>query len=218
MRLIFKLLDTKYLLSLIVAGVAGYMYFQLGITAASVPALSAALSICAQRNYYAVENSYLAVWFANLYSLLSFAAPVHIYVVWAYGLISLYLLYCVFVSRPLTPEEQRQQKAEYEAQKAKEEQINRENRAKQAAQEARTRAENMRRQNTSIYGFEIPQLPPGGYKHLLINAKLKDGTFAQFQTTGLEHQVRAMVNNDPRFEYADVGLLSRDDYGRYGTY
>lgn len=60
--------------------------------------------------------------------------------------------------------------------------------------------------------------PPFGLKHLVVNATLKNGQKQTFAAYGTEDSMRAMVNNDPRFEFADIGLMSYEDRGKYGNY
>ena len=53
---------------------------------------------------------------------------------------------------------------------------------------------------------------------LQIHVRYHNGTSGMWQKIGIEHEVRAMLENDPRIETFDIGLLSPSDNGRYPEY
>ena len=55
-------------------------------------------------------------------------------------------------------------------------------------------------------------------KMLQIHVRYHNGTSGMWQKIGIEHEVRAMLENDPRIENFDIGLLSPSDNGRYPEY
>lgn len=214
MNIVFWIFQIKYVLSLAVGGYSYYLITEHDAFMGVFPLAISVLSVWLQSNDYAIRN-HTKGWiaFANICSILSIFAMYDVNVARFFLLVALFLLFCALESRPLSPAERQARAAERTA-TAMEKSVIEQRKANELAS---TMGSSSPALNTNAYGV-IPDPPPGGCKHLLINAKLKDGTFAQYQTTGLEHQVRSMVDNDPRFEWADVGLLSRDDYGRYPRY
>ena len=122
---------------------------------------------------------------------------------------ALYVLVCALASRPLTAEEQmvqEQQRMYYETKRHNE----------QIEQIAREQELNKPRLNA--FGRPLDPILPQSAKMLQIHVRYHNGTSGMWQKIGIEHEVRAMLENDPRIENFDIGLLSPSDNGRYPEY
>ena len=141
-----------------------------------------------------------------LLSAVAFINPV-------FGLIyigfALYVLVSALASRPLTVEEQmvqEQQRMYYETKRHNE----------QMEQIAREQELNKPRLNA--FGRPLDPILPQSAKMLQIHERYHNGTSGMWQKIGIEHEVRAMLENDPRIKNFDIGLLSPSDNGRYPEY
>ena len=122
---------------------------------------------------------------------------------------AIYVLACALASKPLTVEEkmlQQQQLMYYESKRHNE----------QMEQIAREQELNKPRLNA--FGRPLDPILPQSAKMLQIHVRYHNGTSGMWQKIGIEHEVRAMLENDPRIETFDIGLLSPSDNGRYPEY
>lgn len=207
MHLLIGLLNFRYIPVLLLCIVLGHQVLQ------SPDNYNMGAWLCFAFIALAVQNNKIAtprqvpVWFSTLFAytaFLSFMFPVA-FIIYAVIGVCFFILASQKTAAELAWIEKENKRIE-----ARDEKYRREREARMAEVAANEAKGN--------YGFGVAPLPPGGYKLLVVNAKLKDGSFAQFQSIGLEHQVRAMANNDPRFEWADVAVQSPRDWGRFPTY
>ena len=122
---------------------------------------------------------------------------------------ALYVLVCALASRPLTAEEQmvqEQQRMYYETKRHNE----------QKEQKAREKEHN--KHHLKAIGRPKNTKIPQRTKMVKKKKKYHNGTSGMWQKIGIEHEVRAMLENDPRIENFDIGLLSPSDNGRYPEY
>ena len=124
-------------------------------------------------------------------------------------ILGFYVLVCALASRPLTAEEkmlQEQQRMYYETKRHNE----------QMEQIAREQELNKPRLNS--FGMPLEPKLPQNCKLLQIHVRYHNGTSGMWQKVGIEHEVREMLENDPRIANFDVGLLCKEGYGRYADY
>lgn len=201
-----EIFNSKYIIPLFVfmVGIACYMA-NIYQDTASVMIVMGILGLMANCNEWSNPDPKI-VNGTVLLSAVAFLNPVFglIYICFA-----LYVLVCALASRPLTAEEQmvqEQQRMYYETKRHNE----------QMEQIAREQELNKPRLNA--FGRPLDPILPQSSKMLQIHVKYHNGTSGMWQKIGIEHEVRAMLENDPRIENFDIGLLSPSDNGRYPEY
>lgn len=199
-------LDNKYIIPSFVfmVGLACYMA-NIYQDTASVMIVMGVLGLMANYNEWSNPDPKI-VNGTVLLSAVAFINPV-------FGLIyigfALYVLVSALALRPLTVEEkmlQEQQRMYYETKRHNE----------QMEQIAREQELNKPRLNA--FGRLLDPILPQSAKMLQIHVRYHNGTSGMWQKIGVEHEVRAMLENDPRIENFDIGLLSPSDNGRYPEY
>lgn len=201
-----NVLDNKYIISsfVFIVGIVGYlttMYPTIG----SVMLVMGILGLMANCNEWSNPNSKTV----NIIVLSSIAVSLNAVLGLIYFGFAIYVLACALASRPLTVEEkmlQEQQRMYYETKRHNE----------QMEQIAREQELNKPRLNA--FGRPLDPILPQSSKMLQIHVRYHNGTSGMWQKIGIEHEVRAMLENDPRIENFDIGLLSPSDNGRYPEY
>ena len=201
-----NVLDNKYIIPsfVFIVGIVGYLS-NLYPTIGSVMLVMGILGLMANCNEWSSPN-HKTVNIIVLSSVIAFVNPI-------LGLIylgfAIYVLACALASKPLTAEEkmlQEQQRMYYETKRHNE----------QMEQIAREQELNKPRLNA--FGRPLDPILPQSTKMLQIHVRYHNGTSGMWQKIGIEHEVRAMLENDPRIENFDIGLLSPSDNGRYPEY
>ena len=201
-----SVLDSKYIIPsfVFIVGIVGYltnMYPTIG----SVMLVMGILGLMANYNEWSNPNPKTV----NIIVLSSIAVSLNAVLGLIYFGFAIYVLACALASRPLTVEEkilQQQQLMYYETKRHNE----------QMEQIAREQELNKPRLNA--FGRLLDPILPQSSKMLQIHVKYHNGTSGMWQKIGIEHEVRAMLENDPRIENFDIGLLSPSDNGRYPEY
>lgn len=199
-------LDNKYIIPLFVfmVGIVGYltnMYQTIG----SVMLVMGILGLMANCNEWSNPNPKTI----NIIVLSSIVVYLNAVLGLIYFGFAIYVLVCALASKPLTAEEkmlQEQQRMYYETKRHNE----------QMEQIARKQELNKSRLNA--FGRPLDPILPQSAKMLQIHVKYHNGTSGMWQKIGIEHEVRAMLEADPRIENFDIGLLSPSDNGRYPEY
>lgn len=199
-------LDNKYIIPSFVflIGLACYMA-NIYQDTASVMIVMGILGLMANCNEWSNPNPKI-VNGTVLLSVVTFINPVLGLI---FFILALYVLVSALASRPLTAEEQmvqEQQRMYYETKRHNE----------QMEQIAREQELNKPRLNA--FGRPLDPILPQSAKMLQIHVKYHNGTSGMWQKIGIEHEVRAMLEADPRIENFDIGLLSPSDNGRYPEY
>lgn len=201
-----SVLDSKYIIPsfVFIVGIVGYlrnMYPTIG----SVMLVMGILGLMANYNEWSNPNPKTV----NIIVLSSIAVSLNAVLGLIYFGFAIYVLACALASRPLTVEEkilQQKQLMYYETKRHNE----------QMEQIAREQELNKPRLNA--FGRPLDPILPQSSKMLQIHVKYHNGTSGMWQKIGIEHEVRAMLENDPRIENFDIGLLSPSDNGRYPEY
>ena len=201
-----NVLDNKYIIPLFtfMVGLACYMT-NIYLETASVMIVMAILGLMANCNEWSSPNPKIV----NGTVMLSTVAFLNPILGLVFFILALYVLVSALASRPLTAEEkmlQEQQRMYYETKRHNE----------QMEQIAREQELNKPRLNW--YGRPLEPILPQSAKMLQIHVRYHNGTSGMWQKIGIEHEVRAMLEADPRIENFDIGLLSPSDNGRYPEY
>ena len=170
MRLLIGLLNLRYLPVFILCVALGYSMAQTPNNYNIGAWLCfAVLALVVQCNNIATPRQ-VPVWFSNLFAYTAFLAFVFPWMYLVYGAIGIgfFILGSQKTAAELAWIEKENKRIE-----ARDEKYRREREARMAEVAANEAKGN--------YGFGVAPLPPGGYKLLVVNAKLKDGSFAQFQ-------------------------------------
>ena len=201
-----NVLDNKYIITsfVFIVGIVGYLT-NIYPTIGSVMLVMGILGLMANYNEWSNPNP-KTVNIIVLSSVIAFVNPV-------LGLIYLcfaaYVLFCALASKPLTAEEkmlQQQQLMYYETRRHNEQ-------MEQIAKE-----QELNKPRLNAFGRPLDPTLPQSSKMLQIHVKYHNSTSGMWQKIGIEHEVRAMLENDPRIENFDIGLLSPSDNGRYPEY
>ncbi len=201
-----SVLDGKYIIPsfVFIVGIVGSltnMYPTIG----SVMLVMGILGLMANYNEWSNPNPKTV----NIIVLSSIAVSLNAVLGLIYFGFAIYVLACALASRPLTVEEkilQQKQLMYYETKRHNE----------QMEQIAREQELNKPRLNA--FGRPLDPILPQSSKMLQIHVRYHNGTSGMWQKIGIEHEVRAMLENDPRIENFDIGLLSPSDNGRYPEY
>ena len=199
-------LDNKYIIPsfVFIVGIVGYLS-NLYPTIGSVMLVMGILGLMANYNEWSNPNPKTV----NIIVLSSIAVSLNAVLGLIYFGFAIYVLACALASRPLTVEEQmvqEQQRMYYETKRHNE----------QMEQIAREQELNKPRLNA--FGRPLDPILPQSSKMLQIHVRYHNGTSGMWQKIGIEHEVRAMLENDPRIKNFDIGLLSPSDNGRYPEY
>ena len=201
-----NVLDNKYIIPsfVFIVGIVGYLT-NIYPTIGSVMLVMGILGLMANCNEWSNPNSKTI----NIIVLSSIAVSLNAVLGLIYFGFAIYVLACALASRPLTVEEkilQQKQFMYYETKRHND----------QMEQIAREQELNKPRLNA--FGRPLDPILPQSSKMLQIHVKYHNGTSGMWQKIGIEHEVRAMLENDPRIENFDIGLLSPSDNGRYPEY
>ena len=201
-----NVLDNKYIIPsfVFIVGIVGYltnMYPTIG----SVMLVMGILGLMANCNEWSNPNPKTI----NIIVLSSVIAIINPILGLIYLSFAVYVLFCALDSKPLTAEEkilQQQQLMYYETKRHNE-------RIEQIARE-----QELNKPRLNAFGRPLDPILPQCAKMLQIHVRYHNGTSGMWQKIGIEHEVRAMLENDPRIETFDIGLLSPSDNGRYPEY
>lgn len=201
-----NILNNKYIIPLFMftIGLVGYL-LNILTTLSSVMTVIGVLGLMANCNEWSKPDPKTV----NIIVLSSLIACVNPFLSLIYIFCAFYVLGCALASRPLTAEErmlQEQQRMYYETRRHNEE------------MEQLAREQELSKPRLNWYGRPLDQILPQSAKMLQIHVKYHNGTSGMWQKIGIEHEVRAMLENDPRIENFDIGLLSPSDNGRYPEY
>lgn len=201
-----EIFNCKYIIPsfVFIVGIVGYMT-NMYPTIGSVMLVMGILGLMANCNEWSNPNPKTI----NIIVLSSIAVSLNTVISIIYFGFAIYVLACALASRPLTIEEkmlQQQQLMYYETKRHNEQ-------MEQIAKE-----QELNRPRLNWYGRPLEPILPQSSKMLQIHVKYKNGTSGMWQKIGIEHEVRAMLENDPRIENFDIGLLSPSDNGRYPEY
>ena len=201
-----KILNNKFIIPILTLtiGLVGYMT-NIYQDTASVMIVMGILGLMANCNEWSNPNPKIV----NGTVLLSAVAFINPVLGLVFIILGFYVLICALASRPLTAEEQmvqEQQRMYYETKRHNE----------QMEQIAREQELNKPRLNS--FGMPLEPKLPQNCKLLQIHVRYHNGTSGMWQKVGIEHEVREMLENDPRIASFDVGLLCKEDYGRYADY
>ncbi len=201
-----SVLDSKYIIPsfVFIVGIVGYltnMYPTIG----SVMLVMGILGLMANCNEWSNPNSKTI----NIIVLSSIVVFLNAVLGLIYLGFAVYVLFCALDSRPLTADEkmlQQQQLMYYETRRHNEQ-------MEQLAHE-----QELNKPRINAFGRLLDPILPQSSKMLQIHVKYHNGTSGMWQKIGIEHEVRAMLENDSRIENFDIGLLSPSDNGRYPEY
>lgn len=201
-----EILNNKYIIPLFITliGVVGYL-LNIQAEIASVILVMGILGLMANCNEWSNPNP-KTVNIIVLSSTVAFINPVLGLIYFGFAI---YVLACALATRPLTAEErmlQEQQRLYFETKRHNEE-------MEQLAHE-----QELNKPRLNWYGRPMEPILPQSAKMLQIHIRYHNGTSGMWQKIGIEHEVRAMLENDPRIENFDIGLLSPSDNGRYPEY
>ena len=201
-----EILNNKFIIPILTLtiGFVGYMT-NIYPDTASVMIVMGILGLMANFNEWSNPNPKTV----NIIVLLSTVAFINPVLGLVYFGFSIYVLTCALASRPLTAEEkilQEQQRMYYETKRHNEQ-------MEQLAHE-----QELNKPRLNWYGRPLDPILPQSAKMLQIHVRYHNGTSGMWQKIGIEHEVRAMLENDPRIETFDIGLLSPSDNGRYPEY
>jgi len=201
-----NVLDNEYIITLFVfmVGIASYMA-NIYQDTASVMIVMGILGLMANCNEWSNPNPKIV----NGTVLLSAVAFLNPVLGLIFFILALYVLVCALASKPLTAEEQmlqEQQRMYYETKRHNEQ------------MEQLAREQELNKPRLNAFGRPLDPILPQSAKMLQIHVKYHNGTSGMWQKIGIEHEVRAMLEADPRIENFDIGLLSPSDNGRYPEY
>ncbi len=201
-----KIINNKFIIPILALtiGFVGYMTNIYSDTA-SVMIVMGILGLMANCNEWANPNP-KTVNIIVLSSTVAFINPVLGLVYFGFAI---YVLVCALASRPLTAEEkmlQEQQRMYYETRRHNEE------------MEQLAREQELNKPRLNSFGMPLEPKLPQNCKLLQIHVRYHNGTSGMWQKVGIEHEVREMLENDQRIASFDIGLLCKEDYGRYADY
>jgi len=145
----------------------------------------------------------------NIIVLSSPLVFVNLYLMIIYAMIAFYVVACALASRPLTAEEQMVQEQQ---------RLYAENKRHHEQMERIAREQELNKPRLNDFGMPLEPKLPQSCKLLQIHVRYHNGTSGMWQKVGIEHEVREMLENDPRIASFDIGLLAKEDYGRYADY
>lgn len=201
-----SILDSKYIIPsfVFIVGIVGYLS-NMYLTIGSVMLVMGILGLMANCNEWSNPNPKTV----NIIVLSSIVISLNAVLGLIYFGFAIYVLACALASRPLTVEEkmlQQQQLMYYETKRHNEQ------------MEQITREQELNKPRLNDFGRPLDPKLPQSSKMLQIHVRYHNGTSGMWQKIGIEHEVRAMLENDPRIENFDIGLLSPSDNGRYPEY